>query len=199
MRICIGHHHPTSLGGSRPAQPLLRPLPPRLVTITKALPALILSCGLWGATMVQAQEQATYSVKLLTPETALLAAQSAISHCRKAGHQVAVAIVDRSGLLQVLLRDRFAGAHTVEVATRKAWTAASFRMPTSELAAQTQAGQPMNGLRSSTQVMAIGGGLGIEAAGSTLGAIGVSGAPGGEADQACAQAGINAIADAVEF
>ena len=57
----------------------------------------------------------------------------------------------------------------------------------------------MNGLRSSTQVMAIGGGLGIEAAGSTLGAIGVSGAPGGEADQACAQAGINAIADAVEF
>ena len=147
----------------------------------------------------QAQPQATYSVKLLTPETALAAAQAALAHCRQAGHQVAVAVVDRSGLLQVLLRDRFAGAHTVDVATRKAWTAASFRIPTTALATETQAGRPMSGIRGASQVIAIGGGIVIEGGGSSYGGIGVSGAPGGEADDACATAGLRAIADAIEF
>ena len=144
-------------------------------------------------------QQAVYAVKLLTPETALAAAQAALAHCRKAGFQVAVAVVDRSGVLQVLLRDRFAGAHTVEVATQKAWTAASFRLSTTTLAAETQAGKPMSGIRSTGQVMAIGGGQVIEAGGSTFGGIGVSGAPGGEADDACANAGVKAIAEAIEF
>ena len=144
-------------------------------------------------------QQAVYAVKLLTPETALAAAQAALAHCRKAGFQVAVAVVDRSGVLQVLLRDRFAGAHTVEVATQKAWTAASFRLSTTTLAAETQAGKPMSGIRSAGQVMAIGGGQVIEAGGSTFGGIGVSGAPGGEADDACANAGVKAIAEASGF
>jgi len=112
---------------------------------------------------------------------------------------VAVAVVDRSGQVQVLLRDRFAGAHTLAVAPQKAWTAASFRISTTALATETQAGKPMSGIRSAPGVMAIGGGLVIEAGGATLGAIGVSGAPGGEADDACALAGIRAIADAIEF
>jgi uncharacterized protein GlcG (DUF336 family) len=97
------------------------------------------------------------------------------------------------------LRDRFAGAHTVEVATRKAWTSASFRISTLALAEDTQAGKSMSGIRAMPRVAAIGGGLPIEAGGSVLGAIGVSGAPGGEADEACAKAGIKAIADAIEF
>jgi uncharacterized protein GlcG (DUF336 family) len=108
-------------------------------------------------------------------------------------------VVDRAGVAQVLLRDRFAGAHTVDAATRKAWTAASFRIPTAELSRETQAGRPMSALRDLPQVLAGAGGLPIEAGGSTLGAIGVSGAPGGEADDACAAAGIEAIADAIEF
>jgi len=144
-------------------------------------------------------QQATYSVKLLAPETALAAAQAALAQCRQAGHQVAVAVVDRSGVTQVLLRDRFAGAHTVDIATQKAWTAASFRISTAALAAETQAGKPMNGLRASPRVMAIGGGQVIEAGGASYGGIGVSGAPGGEADDACALAGVKAIADAIEF
>ncbi len=164
----------------------------------RALGALIGIAAGMALTGAVAQP-ATYSVKLLTPETALTAAQAALAHCRQAGHQVAVAVVDRSGVLQVLLRDRFAGAHTVDVATQKAWTAASFRIPTAALAAETQPGKPMSGLRSAPRVMAIGGGLAIEAGGSTFGGIGVSGAPGGEADDACAAAGIKAIADAIEF
>ena len=144
-------------------------------------------------------QQATYQTKALTPETALTAARAALEACRKQGFQVAVAVVDRSGLTQVLLRDRFAGAHTIDVASNKAWTAASFRIPTSALATETQPGQAMSGIRNVPRVMAAGGGLVIEAGGNALGAIGVSGAPGGAADEACASAGIKAIADAIEF
>jgi len=147
---------------------------------------------------LRAQEP-VFSVKLLTPETAWTAAQAAMSQCRKNGHQVAVAVVDRAGTLQVLVRDRFAGSHTVEAATRKAWTSASFRMPSAALGKETQAGQSMSGIRQLSQVLAIGGGQVIEAAGSTYGGIGVSGAPGGEADDACALAGLKAIADMIEF
>ena len=168
----------------------------RLSRSTFGLAVAFTACA-WATSA--AAQQATYSVKLLTPETALAAAQAALAHCRKAGHQVAVAVVDRSGLLQVLLRDRFAGAHTPDVATRKAWTSASFRLPTASLAIETQAGKAMSGLRSAPGVLAIGGGLVIEAGGSSLGGIGVSGAPGGEADDACANAGIKAIADSIEF
>jgi len=144
-------------------------------------------------------QEGLFASKSLTPETALTAARAALESCRKQGYQVAVAVVDRSGLTQVLLRDRYAGAHTVEVAASKGWTAASFRTPTSALATETQAGRSMSGIRNHPRFMGIGGGLVIEGAGSVLGAIGVSGAPGGEADEACAKAGIQAIADALEF
>jgi uncharacterized protein GlcG (DUF336 family) len=144
-------------------------------------------------------QEAVFQTKSLTPETALSAARAALESCRKQGYQVAVAVVDKSGLTQVLLRDRFAGAHTLDVATDKAWTAASFRTPTAALAVETQPGRPMSGLRNLPKFMAAGGGQVIEAGGTALGAIGVSGAPGGDADDACAKAGIKAIADAIEF
>jgi uncharacterized protein GlcG (DUF336 family) len=158
--------------------------------------AALLVCSL--AVSVQANEP-TFQIKSLTPETALAAAKAAMDSCRSQGYQVAVAVVDRAGLTQVFLRDRFAGAHTVDVATNKAWTAASFRTSTLSLAAETQPGKAMSGLRSTARFLAAGGGLVIEGAGSVFGAIGVSGAPGGEADEACAKAGIKAIADAIEF
>ncbi len=144
-------------------------------------------------------QEAVFQIKSLTPETALIAAQAAMQSCRKQGFQVTVVVVDKAGLPQVLLRDRYAGPHTVDVATNKAWTAASMRMATSAFAAETQAGKPMSGLRSHARVMAAGGGLVIEGGGSLFGGIGVSGGPGGEADEACAQAGLKSIADALEF
>lgn len=144
-------------------------------------------------------QQGVFQTRSLTPEVALTAARAALEACRKQGYQVGVSVVDRAGLAQVVLRDRFAGAHTIEVSMNKAWTAASFRTPTTALAAETQPGRPMSGLRSLPRFMAAGGGLVIEAGGSALGAIAVSGAPGGDADDACAQAGIKAIADAIEF
>ncbi len=153
-----------------------------------------------GAMPVRAQDNtATYSLRFMTPETALKAAQATLASCRAQGFQVAVAVVDRSGLPQVLLRDRFAGPHTVDMALDKAWTAATFRRNTGDLAAETQAGRPMSGIRSLPRVIAAGGGVPIDAAGTLLGAIGVSGGPGGEADESCAAAGIKAVADDLSF
>jgi len=151
-----------------------------------------------AGSLVHAAE-ATFTIKSLTPETALTAARAALEQCRKDSYQVAVAVVDRSGILQVFLRDRFAGPHTVDVALNKAWTAISFRTSTAELAGETQPGKPMSGLRNLPRFLAAGGGLVIEAGGSLFGGIGVSGGPGGETDDACAKAGIKAIADSLEF
>ncbi|MEO7941364.1 MAG: heme-binding protein [Burkholderiaceae bacterium] len=145
------------------------------------------------------QDASTFSVKLMTPETALTAARAALDDCRRQGYQVAVAVVDRFGSPQVLLRDRFAGPHTVGVATDKAWTAASFRTATGDLGNETQAGKPMSALRSFPRVLAAGGGQVIESAGVLLGGIGVSGAPGGDADDTCAKAGVRAITDILEL
>ena len=148
---------------------------------------------------VPAEEAATYSTRNLTLETALKAAQAALKKCRDGGWQVAVAVVDRSGVPQVMLRDRYAGAHTPRTAGGKAWTAVSFRSNTSALVDLTQPGKPQSGLRNLPRVVVLGGGVTIEAAGQMLGAIGVSGAPGGEADEACAKAGIAAIQESLEF
>ena len=159
----------------------------------------LIALALWPLAGPALAQNASFLTKTLTPETALTAARAAMESCRQQGYQVGVAVVDRSGVTQVFLRDRFAGAHTVSVAADKAWTAASFRASTLDLAAETQAGKSMSGIRSTPRMLAVGGGVVIEAGGSIFGAIGISGAPGGEADDACARAGIKAIADAIEF
>ena len=155
---------------------------------------LLISSG-----QVLAQDAATYSIRNLTVDTALKAAQVALKTCRDNGWQVAVAVVDRSGAVQVVLRDRYAGAHTTRTASGKAWTAVSFRTNTGALVDLTQPGKPQSGLRSLPRVVILGGGMIIEGGGQMLGAIGVSGAPGGEADEACAKAGIAAIRESLEF
>jgi uncharacterized protein GlcG (DUF336 family) len=151
-----------------------------------------------GASTANAQD-ATFAVRQLTPETALRAAQAAIETCRKNGYQVAVAVADRNGTPQVLLRDRFAGPHTVEVAINKAWTSASFKQDTVSLGQASRADGPAAPVRHFSRVVVMGGGVPIEAGGSLLGAIAVSGAPGGDADDACAKAGIEAIRQDIDF
>ncbi|MGE0320352.1 MAG: heme-binding protein [Hyphomicrobiaceae bacterium] len=142
--------------------------------------------------------EATFVVKQLTTETALKAAQAALETCRMQGFQVAVAVTDRSGIPQALLRDSFAGPHTVDVAINKAWTSVSFRTDTESLTAATA--KPENlGARHIDRVVAIGGGVPITAAGSIFGAIGVSGSATGEDDDKCARFGIEAIISELGF
>ena len=144
-------------------------------------------------------EDASYSIKLMTPETAMKAALAGLHQCREQGYQVAVAVVDRSGQTQMVIRDRYAGMHTPQTAIDKAWTAVSFKSNTTQFAAATQAGKDASGIRQIPHVMAIGGGMMIEAGGTLYGGIGVSGAPSGAADDTCAKAGIAAILEDLEF
>ncbi|UPK33163.1 heme-binding protein [Bradyrhizobium sp. 186] len=144
-------------------------------------------------------EEGLVAYKSLTPELALDLARAALSSCRARGYQVAVAVVDRFGVTQVMLRNRFAGPHTPLTASGKAWTAASFKTSTTELNATSQPGMMQAGIRNLPGAVIIGGGLIVEAGGSLVGAVGVSGAPGGDADEACARAGIDAIRDKLEF
>ena len=152
-----------------------------------------------AAARAAAQSGGTVTLRQLAPETAQKAVNAALADCRKRGFQVAVAVVDRGGTAQALLRDRIAGPHSVDTAVNKAWTALSFRIDTLALAHDTQAGRPASGIRHLPRVVAVGGGVPIEAGGALVGAIGVSGAPGGDADDACARAGIAAIRDDLDF
>ena len=88
-----------------------------------------------AAAAVQAQDRGTYTLKHLLPETALKATRAALEDCRKRGYQVAVAVVDRSGVPQAMMRDRFAGPHTPGTAIGKGFTAVTFRTSTLEIAA----------------------------------------------------------------
>ena len=139
------------------------------------------------------------SYPTLTTTAALKAAQAALARCDKDGYTAAVAVVDRGGHALALLRNGLAGPHTVHTAIGKAATAVSFRIATTELARETQAGRPASGIRELPEVVAVGGGLMIRAKGALVGGIGVSGAPGGDADDACAKAGIAAISDDLEL
>jgi uncharacterized protein GlcG (DUF336 family) len=152
-----------------------------------------------GSSSAVAGDDAIVVYKSLSPETALEAAQAALKQCRADGFQVAVAVVDRFGQPQVMLRDRFAGLPAADTATSKAYTALSFRAATSELAKSIKSGQMDAGLARLPHVAMLAGGLAIEAGGTLLGGIGVSGAPGGDKDEVCAKAGLGAIRGRIDF
>jgi uncharacterized protein GlcG (DUF336 family) len=146
-----------------------------------------------------AGDDALVTYKSLSPETALEAAQAALKKCRDNGFQIAVAVVDRFGQPQVMLRDRYAGLPAPDTAVSKAYTALSFRAATSDLSKSIKSGQMDAGLSRLPHVAMLAGGLMIEAGGTLLGGIGVSGAPGGDKDEECAKAGLDAIRDKIDF
>lgn len=147
----------------------------------------------------RAGDDALVTYKSLAPEVALEAAQTALKKCRDDGFQVAVVVVDRFGQPQVLLRDRYAGLPAADIATAKAYTALSFRRDTSELAKMVRDGQMDANLARMPHIAMLAGALVIETGGTLVGGIGVSGAPGGDKDEACARAGLDAIRDKLDF
>ncbi|SFT60626.1 GlcG/HbpS family heme-binding protein [Sedimentitalea nanhaiensis] len=168
--------------------------------MTRNVCALALMAGLATPALAQDDSSAFVDFQVLKPEVAQQMAEAALLACREAGYQVGVTVVDRFGLPQVFLRDRYAGAHVYETSHRKAWTAVSFRTSTTELAATTAAGQTSSGIRHLSQALPLGGGLVVyEGGGSIVAGIGVSGAPGPDLDDICAEAGIAAIEDQIAF
>jgi uncharacterized protein GlcG (DUF336 family) len=162
-------------------------------------PATLAAMLVLGAPAAMAGDDAVVVYKSLSPEVALAAAQAALKQCRDNGFQVAVAVVDRFGQAQVMLRDRYAGSPAADTATSKAYTALSFRSATSDLAKSIRSGQMDPGLAQLPHVAMLAGGLMTEAGGTLLGGIGVSGAPGGDKDEVCAKAGLDAIRDRIDF
>lgn len=145
------------------------------------------------------EDSAFVSFKVLKPEIALRMATAAMEHCRAEGYQVGVTVVDRFGLPQVFVRDRFAGLHVFETSRRKAWTAVSFRTSTTDLHAATGPGADAQGIRDLSEALPLGGGLVVEGDATIVAGIGVSGAPSPGLDDICAEAGIAAVADDIAF
>lgn len=144
-----------------------------------------------------AEEQpVTVNIKRMSLDTALTAARASIDQCRKEGVQVAVTIIDRGGHPQVVLRDVLAMDVSIPISRDKAYTAMSFNSPTGDLEGRFKGAY---GVPKTRGLIIAQGGLPINIGGTIYGGIGVSGAPSGEIDEKCAQAGLDAINDDLEM
>lgn len=135
-----------------------------------------------------AEDAMVTQIKRMSLETATTIAQAAIAACRDKGIQIGVTVVDRDGIPQAALRDTIAPTITLPISKGKAYAAVMFNVPTSQLA--ERANTPVG--RTPGVVMSTGG-LPIQVAGALIGGVGVSGAPSGETDAECAQAGVDAV------
>jgi uncharacterized protein GlcG (DUF336 family) len=154
----------------------------------RLIPTAMLAASLSAAAPAIAEEAMVIDVKRMSLETATSIAQATIAACREKGIQVGVTVVDRDGIPQVTLRDTIAPTITLPISEGKAYAAVMFNVSTAELS--ERANTPIG--RTEGVVMATGG-LPIQVAGSLIGGIGVSGAPSGETDAECAQAGVDAV------
>ena len=134
------------------------------------------------------------SHKDISADMAITIAQTAIATCKANGYAVSATVVGRNGEVIVQVRGDNTGPHTIENSFRKAYTARTFRQPSGNLVERLKK-DPTLGLIHLTNVIANQGALPIKVGEETIGAAGASGAPGGEKDEACVQAGINKIAD----
>ena len=148
-----------------------------------------------GITVAATDPLPTETFKILPLTLAVEAAEAAISSCKAQGYSTTVAIVDRAGILKVLLAGDGASVLGRDLGRRKAYTAAIRRVPTTELAKAVAAPGAFNPTLYDTQLVTAGGGVPIKAGNEVLGGIGVSGAPGGDKDEACANAGLAKIGD----
>ena len=132
--------------------------------------------------------------KDLSLATALTIATTASETCKGQGYRVTVAVVGRNGEIIAHLRGDDASPHTLENSQRKAFTARTFRTSSGEFA-QRQKDNPPGAALWLTGISASAGGLPIKVGEDVIGAVGVSGSPGGDKDEACAKAGLDKVAD----
>jgi len=154
-----------------------------LFRLASATAAAILSVPLFIDAQVLMQRDV--SLKM-----ALTIAQTALEEC---GGTASVAVVDRAGRIRVLLQGDTASPHNPELARRKAYTARTFRATSAEWAKRTETAN--GGQRMLADVIPLGGGVPINVGEDTIGAVGLSGAQGGQVrEEACAKAGIAKVA-----
>ena len=144
---------------------------------------------------VAADPLPTETFKILPTALAVEAAEAAIASCKGQGYSISVAIVDRAGNLNLLLVGDGASALSRDLSRRKAYTSATRRTTTADLAKQVATPGAFNPTLYDTELVTARGGVPIKVGNETIGAIGVSGAPGGDKDEACADAGLAKIGD----
>jgi uncharacterized protein GlcG (DUF336 family) len=134
------------------------------------------------------------SKKFLPANLAVTIAQTAYEACLAQGYHVSVYVVGDEGQSVVALRGDGTSPHTFENSLRKAYTARTFRVPSGEFAQRVR-DNPTLGVVHLGNIVAVQGALPIKVGDEVIGGVGVSGAPGGEKDEACAKAGIDKVAD----
>jgi uncharacterized protein GlcG (DUF336 family) len=158
------------------------------------LAAIATATALCLASLGGAHAQAVLAEKNVSMKMVQMVIDGTIEQCTKDGYKVSVVVVDNAGIVRGSLRGDGTSPHTIEFARKKAYTARTRNQTSLEFMAQTEI--PANaGLRQIPDVVAIGGGVPIKAGGVTIGAVGVSGAPGGEKDEVCGLAGIAKVAE----
>jgi uncharacterized protein GlcG (DUF336 family) len=161
----------------------------RLVQMIGWLNVIVLAGVVQAVPAAELPKESTLPVALATK-----AAAGAFDKCKEDGYRVSVAVVNRDGVLTAFMRASGAGPHTVSSSTKKAYTAASLRRSTGELADLIAKQPALQSLRDmDPNILILGGGLPIEIGGEVIGAIGVGGAPGSQFDEACARAGLESI------
>ena len=138
----------------------------------------------------------TVNIKHLTLDVAIRMGKAAIDKCRAEGVQVTVSVVDRGGHEQIVMRDSLAMDASIPISKKKAYTVMVFNTPTVDLIDRFKGAYSVPKLES---LIISTGGIPIAIAGKILGGIGVSGAPSGLTDEACALAGLAAIRDDLEL
>ena len=162
----------------------------------KIYASLFLFLSFSAAPVLADEQPVTVNIKRMSLDTALTAAKASIDACRKEGVQITVTVIDRGGHPQAVLRDVLAMDVSIPISRDKAYTAMSFNSPTGNLESRFKGSY---GVPKTKGLLLARGGLPINAGGNIFGAIGVSGAPSGETDEKCAQAGIDAILDDLEM
>ena len=156
---------------------------------TAALAALT-SQNAWAADPLP-----TESHKVLTAALALEAAEAAVASCKQQGYNVTVTIVDRMGTPKLILVGDGARPLTLEVTRRKAYTSAMQRVSTGDFTKRVSTPGAFNPGMYDKEITTGQGGLPIKAGEDTIGGIAAAGAPGGDKDEACANAGLAKISD----
>jgi uncharacterized protein GlcG (DUF336 family) len=152
---------------------------------------LAASAAVLLATVPGAEAQ-TLMQRNISAAQALTIVHRAIDACRDAS--ISITVVDRDGEVRLQVRANGANPHNLELSYRKAYTARTFRMPSAEWARRTAPGEDLNGQRTLPVVIPLGGGVPIQVGNDTIGAVGISGANGGQPrEEACAKEGIAAI------
>ncbi len=146
---------------------------------------LVMSVASWAKDV---REEKTLSLAL-----ANVAAAAAVEACQAKGWLVSATVVDRAGQIKAIQRADGAGSHTIDSSRRKAYTAASLRVNSSDLVQILQKNPAAAGLTQIDGLLILGGGMPIRAGDEVIGAIGVGGAPGGHLDDQCAQAALDKV------